>query len=130
MPRLASNSARCGPTPLIMRTSVERDRGMDGQLVSRPLLLLERFAKGVFAIGYVTLVAVPVDKGIAGGTSEAGELSFHVVVAAVRAKKNIARKRFQNTESLLIVGSDLRVGNIVDQLVTGVYVRTANDHDI
>src|SRR5712672_3276597 len=28
MPRLARSSARCGPTPLIMRTSVVRERGI------------------------------------------------------------------------------------------------------
>src|SRR5579859_1999316 len=32
MPRLARSSARCGPTPLIMRTSAERVRVMRGSL--------------------------------------------------------------------------------------------------
>src|SRR5271155_6110692 len=32
MPRLARSSARCGPTPLIMRTSVERLRVIDTSL--------------------------------------------------------------------------------------------------
>ena len=34
MPRLARSSARCGPTPFSMRTSVERVRDIDTSFIS------------------------------------------------------------------------------------------------
>src|SRR6267142_2876512 len=55
MPRLARSSARCGPTPLIMRTSVVRERGIDASFIPLGESRLGDCARFAGATAFITV---------------------------------------------------------------------------
>jgi hypothetical protein len=93
--------------------------------------LLRQFrAERLLALSHITLVAIGINKWIWATLFHLCELRFHPVVISVGAQKYVARKRFQDAEHALVVGGNLRIERVVDELVAGVHVGASDDDHI
>ena len=93
-------------------------------------LLREFGFEGLLAVGDVGLVAGGVDEGVAVAGDEALIFFGEVEVAAVGSEKDVAGEALEDGESAAVVGGDLRVSGIVDELVAGIDVGATDDDDV
>ena len=86
--------------------------------------------EGLLAIGDVVAVAGWVDKGLVVADALAGEFWEQVEELAVGSEEDVARKGFEGSEALRVIGGHLGVFGIVDQVVAGVDVGAADDDGV
>ena len=94
------------------------------------LLLPEFTPEGLLPLGYVLLVTVGIDEGRRVACLETRVLAFQVEVTSVSAEEVVARQRFEDCERFFKILRDSRIRLVVDKVVSGVHIRTADDHDV
>ena len=94
------------------------------------LLPLPFLFKRGFALGYVCLIAIRIDKRIRTTGLHLLVFGFQAEVGSMRSQKKIARQPLQHSERLHVILCNLRVVLISDENVSGIYVRATDDHGI
>src|SRR5262249_55164274 len=112
------------------RSEASRQESSASRGSSLSFLLRQFRSKFLFLLRDERPVTVRIDEGLAVTLLQSGVLAVQIEVVAMRTKEDVARQRLQDAKHLLVVGGNLRIAGVVDELVAGIHVGAADDHDV
>src|SRR5213082_1229437 len=91
-------------------------------MYSSLLLTSQLCLESVFPINHIALIALWIHKHCGSSPLHPCIFLCKPVIGAMRAKEDVAMQRLQRVEGVFVVGGNLRILHIVDQLVAGIDV--------
>ena len=99
-------------------------------LLSSSLLLGQLRPKGLFPVSDIRLVAFGINERVGTILTRAFKLGGHSIVAAMRSQKHVTWQGLKHLKRVLVILCNSRITGIVDEFVSRIHIRAADDHNI